>query len=645
MSSVIYHNLAGMQAANILNANEKNTRRSIQKLASGLRTNVADLDNPAGIAISETMRSRIDGMYKAIDNSQDGVSLIQTASGALEEVQSILQRMRELSVQAANDTLTQQDRSYVQTEIDELKDEIDRIGNTTQFNKKQLLNGNQAVNWSSSNKNVRAIVKGGLRQIDQFGQKNSVDGNFVIAIKADPGKAEVQKSDIMKIKHSDVLSNKIVDREAGVNDVSVHNVPAGHYNIGVSGEQPSTSENSAVTGSYGIDYALSQSSLIGQNSRSSDNTEMYEIITESEVLEAGAGANVIQITDGSQILAEYEIKAGDTTKSIQENLMGQLNGSKAQALAGQDGYKLDAYWNTDENGVDAGDSDGIFRVVAYRTDGAQAKTLQVVGSDFATEKAGLDTGQDSSEITSLGNIIGEEGSGSMQINIETPDYLYGNASILFEVTDINATAGTVTLKATANVLTTDGYNKIFTEENIVVGAGDEAAYTTSIIGFADEDLTEGAMSLQLNSVDMAKLYNKGDKFVYNVVADGSTQPASGDEDSSVDQQISIEGTLNPNWKDAYGNGSATDAPVRFGVESEKLAGRDITFKNFYLNSDTGEAIEGNITISFDDEKWGSPSDKEVLATQRTIASFDATYIGQVAKGDIRLRDIDRRLFH
>jgi flagellin len=129
--------------------------------------------------------------------------MIQTAEGALNETHSILQRMRELAVQSANDTLTQEDRGYIQLEIDELKSEITRISTTTQFNKKQLLDGSAAVLWSSSNLGLRAIINGGLREIDQFGQKAVKEGNFKITIgNVVGGTSEVLKTNIFKVKHT-----------------------------------------------------------------------------------------------------------------------------------------------------------------------------------------------------------------------------------------------------------------------------------------------------------------------------------------------------------------------------------------------------------------------------------------------------------
>nr|WP_285846399.1 flagellin [Niallia sp. MER TA 168] len=114
--------------------------KSMEKLSSGLRINKAG-DDAAGLAISEKMRGQIRGLDMAAKNAQDGVSMLQTAEGALNETHSILQRMRELSVQSSNDTNTDADRESINTEINQLKEEIDRIGNTTEFNTKKLIDG------------------------------------------------------------------------------------------------------------------------------------------------------------------------------------------------------------------------------------------------------------------------------------------------------------------------------------------------------------------------------------------------------------------------------------------------------------------------------------------------------------------------
>ncbi|MGG3988472.1 flagellin [Bacillus smithii] len=137
---IINHNIAALNTLNRLNAASNAQSKSMEKLSSGLRINRAG-DDAAGLAISEKMRAQIRGLDQATRNAQDGISLIQTAEGALNETHSILQRMRELATQASNDTATDADRSAIQKEISQLKDEINRISDTTEFNTKKLLDG------------------------------------------------------------------------------------------------------------------------------------------------------------------------------------------------------------------------------------------------------------------------------------------------------------------------------------------------------------------------------------------------------------------------------------------------------------------------------------------------------------------------
>jgi len=139
---IINHNLTAMNSHRQLGINNTAQAKSIEKLSSGLRINRAG-DDAAGLAISEKMRGQIRGLDQASRNAQDGISLIQTAEGALNETHSILQRMRELAVQAANDTNTDTDRAELQKEVNQLIEEIDRISDTTEFNTKKLLNGDR----------------------------------------------------------------------------------------------------------------------------------------------------------------------------------------------------------------------------------------------------------------------------------------------------------------------------------------------------------------------------------------------------------------------------------------------------------------------------------------------------------------------
>jgi flagellin len=136
----INHNITALNTYNKLTANTSATAKSLEKLSSGLKINRAG-DNAAGLAISEKMRGQIRGLDTASTNASDGISLIKTAEGGLNETHSILQRMREIAVQSANDTNTDADRGELQKEIGQLTEEITRIANNTQFNTKNLLDG------------------------------------------------------------------------------------------------------------------------------------------------------------------------------------------------------------------------------------------------------------------------------------------------------------------------------------------------------------------------------------------------------------------------------------------------------------------------------------------------------------------------
>lgn len=136
----IQHNIAALNTHRNLSANQSSAGKNLEKLSSGFKINRAG-DDAAGLAISEKMRGQISGLNMASKNAQDGISLIQTTEGALNETHSILQRMRELAVQSSNDTNVDADRTAIQAEVTALTEEITRIANNTEFNTQKLLDG------------------------------------------------------------------------------------------------------------------------------------------------------------------------------------------------------------------------------------------------------------------------------------------------------------------------------------------------------------------------------------------------------------------------------------------------------------------------------------------------------------------------
>ncbi|HRD20486.1 MAG TPA: flagellin [Fervidobacterium sp.] len=176
----INHNISALNSWRSINSTNTDMGKTLERLSSGLRINRAG-DDAAGLAISEKMRGQIRGLDMAIKNSEDAISLIQTAEGALTEVHSILQRMRELSVQAASDTNTDVDRNQVQAELNQLREEIDRISRTTEFNTKKLLDGK--IEGFRGVADIKVVTGGNINvQAKRAGTSVVSEGTFVIEV-------------------------------------------------------------------------------------------------------------------------------------------------------------------------------------------------------------------------------------------------------------------------------------------------------------------------------------------------------------------------------------------------------------------------------------------------------------------------------
>ena len=204
---IINHNMNALNAHRNMNVNNTAAGKSMEKLSSGLRINRAG-DDAAGLAISEKMRGQIRGLTQASRNSADGISMIQTAEGALNETTNILQRMRELAVQASNDTNTTSDREEIQKEINALTEEVDRIANNTEFNTQKLLNGSKSGEAGDLVREEVAEKKGEftITLAKDLAEKDRlvVDGKV---IKFDQA-ADVADTNAIKAKLENVLGKK-----------------------------------------------------------------------------------------------------------------------------------------------------------------------------------------------------------------------------------------------------------------------------------------------------------------------------------------------------------------------------------------------------------------------------------------------------
>ncbi|WP_278252112.1 flagellin [Deferrivibrio essentukiensis] len=206
MSLSIYNNVMSLNSQRHLGGTQSALGKSLERLSSGLRINHA-ADDASGMAISEKLRGQISGLKRAMMNAQDGISMLQTAEGALGEVSSMLQRMRELAVQAANGTYTSNDRVELQKEVEQLKAEINRISTSTEFNTKKLLNGDGTALWSASSNKISALIRG-----------NVAEGNYQISLEANKiGQSQVFKTDIMTLQ-DDKIGAEYVDSTANATD-------------------------------------------------------------------------------------------------------------------------------------------------------------------------------------------------------------------------------------------------------------------------------------------------------------------------------------------------------------------------------------------------------------------------------------------
>ena len=184
---VVQHNLTAMNSNRMLGVTTSKQAKSTEKLSSGYKINRA-ADDAAGLSISEKMRKQIRGLTQASSNAQDGISAVQTAEGALNEVQDMLQRMNELAVKAANGTNSEDDRNYIQDEVNQLIKEIDRVSTTTKFNETYLLKGDDTVKFTAPTTNL-TVAKG----IDGTADAKQT---YTLTIAANSFKTEGGKSDV-----------------------------------------------------------------------------------------------------------------------------------------------------------------------------------------------------------------------------------------------------------------------------------------------------------------------------------------------------------------------------------------------------------------------------------------------------------------
>jgi flagellin len=272
-------NIAALNSYNQLKNTQSNLSKSLSRLSSGKRINGA-ADDAAGLAISEKMGAQTRGLAQAQRNAQDGISMIQTAEGALKESHSILQRMRELAVQSANDTNTSDDRAEIQKEVDQLTSELQRISDTTEFNTKSLLNGDMGVKINSSANTA------GLKQLTATGS-DMEDGSYTITMTA-------SGTDTLAMGGNSVASSGVV----------------GDYSINATAEMDYGSYTLKATNKTATDARLELYSPDGNLVEAQDGVALDASLTDFGGFDLDFGTNNID-AEGT-----LELKVDNTTANV-----------------------------------------------------------------------------------------------------------------------------------------------------------------------------------------------------------------------------------------------------------------------------------------------------------------------------------------
>ena len=382
MAMVVQHNMSAMNANRNLGVTTGMQAKSSEKLSSGYKINRA-ADDAAGLSISEKMRKQIRGLTQASSNAQDGISTVQTAEGALNEVQDMLQRMNELAVKAANGTQSEDDRSYIQNEIDQLTTEIDRVAETTKFNETYLLKGDRDVtkgftyNYKTFTADVKATANAGAKVTD------ATSGLGV------------------KVEFKDVTDSSMEDQNA---------VAAALKNGGITVNFTSSWDAvaSAATSKY-------TAKLVGS---AADN---YKIVQDDNdptkaTIQTKDGKTVAELTmyGGTDATAADTTKTASTAKAI----------TFATITGAQENGKAAKYYDKDGNGIPANALDKYF-TASVGADGTVSpsarndagKVYDAVGNEVLLDAANISAEQDLAGALTLTLHVGADATKNNQISV------------------------------------------------------------------------------------------------------------------------------------------------------------------------------------------------------------------------------------
>jgi flagellin len=486
MSMVISTNMSALNTTNQLNKNTSLMNSSLEKLSSGYSINSA-ADNAAGLAISEKMRSQIQGLDQASSNSQDAISLVQTADGALDETTSILKRMRELAVQASSDTLTDDDRVSIQDEVDQLRQELDRISNDTEYNTKKLLNGDSGASTAVSGTNSAAIDA-----TKTVAGNNTTSGTYTVKYTA------------VATQASTGLSTSTTGIAAATDSASAF---AG--DITINGTTITIESGDTIEGV--LEKINAQSETTGvEATLDTTTTGNYFIKLSDDTY--GSDSEVTLAADNATLTGLFNATSSTTATSVTVNgtdAAGTING----AIATANGNTLTAFDLTV-----TGDDDALAALnEEYATTNATAiAAVTTAQTNLTTALAAADTANGDTALTDLYN-----------------DYLAGTATAADLTTALaaNDTADGTTLEASFDTLVTAQE----TLANIPVATADVDVDASSALTFQIGANSNQTMSVSIGDMDANALGVAGSTSTTGI--DLTTVSSASDAITAIDAAI------------------------------------------------------------------------------------------------------------
>ena len=403
---VVQHNLTAMNSNRMLGLTTKTQAKSTEKLSSGYKINRA-ADDAAGLSISEKMRKQIRGLTQASSNAQDGISTVQTAEGALNEVQDMLQRMNELAVKAANGTNSENDRSYIQNEIDQLTTEIDRVSETTKFNETYLLKGDRDVD-KDFRFNYKAVETDAAATATGFG-KDANDTTAAVAFES--GASSEDQNAIAKALRDQGLNIKVsvTEKDGGAGgktytlnqSVSLNGSAADKYNVNATAD----ATKFEIADSKGNKIAtITVATSITAADKDKDKTSNVNVTATSITGAAKAGDSAEFYDKDGNAISENALSsyfAVDSSKKV----VGKADAARLFDAVGNEVKIADAAAKIDKTqdltgalklslhvGADATDNNQItINIDAMSAKGLGVNGLKVDGSDDGNALSAIET--------------------------------------------------------------------------------------------------------------------------------------------------------------------------------------------------------------------------------------------------------------